>query len=252
MSRNSPRLKQKKQRLDKLLVEKNLVDSQEKALSYIVAGIIFVNDQKISKPGTLVPENSKIIVKTAPYHWVSRGGVKLDHAIKEFNIIIHDKVCMDVGASTGGFTDCLLYHGAKKIYAIDVGTNQLDWKIRQDKRVVVHEKTNFRYFKKSAILEDIDIVVIDVSFIGLDKILPNIMNFVHNGSDILALIKPQFEAKKDDVPRGGVIRDEKIQTKVIEKIKTLCKDLKLKVQGVIESPILGTQGNKEYLIHVKA
>ncbi len=244
--------KHKKQRLDKLLVEKNLVDSKEKALSYILAGIVFVNEQKISQPGTLVSEESKILVKTAPYHWVGRGGVKLDHAIKEFNILVHDKVCMDVGASTGGFTDCLLYYGAKKVYAIDVGTNQLDWKIRQDKRVVVHEKTNFRYFKKNEVREDIDIVVIDVSFIGLDKILPHVINFVHEGSDIIALIKPQFEARKDDVPRGGVIKDPVIQTKVIEKIKTFCKDLKLKVQGVIESPIVGAQGNKEYLIYVKA
>ena len=252
MTKKAPHQKQKRLRLDKLLVEKKLVDSREKAQSYILAGIVFVNDQKISKSGTEVPEDSKILIKTAPYSWVSRGGVKLDHAIKEFKIIVSEKTCMDVGASTGGFTDCLLYYGAKKVYAIDVGTNQLDWKIRKDRRVVVHEKTNFRYFQKSHIPEDIDLVVIDVSFIGLDKILPHVTNFIHEESDIIALIKPQFEAGKNDVPRGGIIRDPAMQTKVIEKIKTLCKDLKLKVQGIIESPILGTAGNKEYLIYVKA
>ena len=252
MTKKNLHQKPKKQRLDLLLLEKKLVDSREKAQSYILAGIVFVNDQKISKSGTLVSEDSKILVKTAPYHWVSRGGVKLDHALKEFNIVVSDKVCMDIGASTGGFTDCLLYYGAKKVYAIDVGTNQLDWKIRQDKRVVVHEKTNFRYFKRSRISEDIDLVVIDVSFIGLDKILPHVLNFIHEGSEVIALIKPQFEARKNDVPRGGVIEDPHIQTKVIEKIKTFCKDLKLKVQGIVESPITGSEGNKEYLIYVKA
>ena len=210
MTKKPPHPKPKKQRLDLLLLEKKLVDSREKAQSYILAGIVFVNDQKISKSGTLVSEDSKILVKTAPYHWVSRGGVKLDHALKEFNIVVSDKVCMDIGASTGGFTDCLLYYGAKKVYAIDVGTNQLDWKIRQDKRVVVHEKTNFRYFKRSRISEDIDLVVIDVSFIGLDKILPHVLNFIHEGSEVIALIKPQFEARKNDVPRGGVIEDPHI------------------------------------------
>ncbi len=245
-SKNKP-----KERIDKLLVLKGFATTQEKAQAYVLAGIVFANGKKIEKSGTLVFIDAPLKVKVAPYLWVSRGGVKLDFALKYFQISVQDKICMDIGAGAGGFTDCLLYHGATKVYAIDTGTNQLDWKIRQDKRIVVMEKTNFRYLKREHIPDTIDLTVIDVSFISLDKIFPNLLNFTHDKSDMIALIKPQFEADKGEVPKGGVIHDEKLHFKAIEKIETLCKDLNLKTAPVVPSPILGAQGNKEYLIHVK-
>ncbi|MBI2608619.1 MAG: TlyA family RNA methyltransferase [Deltaproteobacteria bacterium] len=238
-------------RIDQLLVQKKLVETRTKAQSYIMAGVVFVNDKKIEKSGTLVPHDAEIHIKVAPYQWVSRGGLKLDHALKHFKISPKDKICMDIGSSTGGFTDVLLYYDAHKVYAIDVGTNQLDWKLRKDKRVVVMEKTNFRYLEKNKISDPIDLIVIDVSFIGLNNILPNAVAFMNEKTEMISLIKPQFEVGKEDVPKGGIIKDSKLHLKAVEKIKTLCKDLNLKVLEVIESPVLGAQGNKEFLIHVK-
>ncbi|MBI2027299.1 MAG: TlyA family RNA methyltransferase [Deltaproteobacteria bacterium] len=240
-----------KTRIDVLLVERNLVDSRHKAQSYIMAGIVLANGHRIDKPSVQVPRDVSIHIKLAPYQWVGRGGIKLEKALKEFHIQTENKICMDVGCSTGGFCDCLLYYGASKIYAIDVGTNQLDWKIRQDKRVIVMEKTNFRYLRPSRISDPIDLCVIDVSFIGLSIILPHAVAFMKRNSDIIALIKPQFELGRNDIPRGGVIKDSKLHRKAVEKVQTLCKNLSLDIQGVIPSPISGAKGNTEFLIHVK-
>lgn len=240
-----------KLRLDQLLFKKGITESREKARALILEGKIIVNGNKIEKPGTMVDENSEIRLcgETLPY--VSRGGLKLEHAIREFSIDVKDKVVMDVGASTGGFTDCLLQHGAKKIYAIDVGYGQLAWKLRVDPRVVPIERTNIRYLSRDKIPEDIDIATVDVSFISLKLVIPKVLEFLHHKGEIVALIKPQFEVGKGEVDSGGVVRDSEKRLKTVEEIKKFFETLHLKVMGVVESPIRGQKGNIEYLIYAK-
>lgn len=237
-------------RLDILLVEKGLADSKEKARALILEGMVYVNGVKVTKAGTPIDVTAAVkVLKKIPY--VSRGGLKLEAALKNFNIELKGKTAMDIGASTGGFTDCLLQHGIKKVYAIDVGYGQIAWKIRNDPRVVLLEKTNIRHLDKNRIEPEIDLAVIDVSFISLLIVIPRVLEFLSSRGEIIALIKPQFEVDKDEVEKGGVVREEDKRLKVIGKIKTGAENMGLKVQGVIESPILGPKGNVEYFIHLK-
>jgi len=240
----------KKLRLDKCLFERGLVDSREKAKALILSGNVLVNGLMVDKAGASVRSDDALSIKDKmPY--VSRGGLKLEQAVKEFSIDFKDKITMDVGASTGGFTDCMLQNGASKVYAVDVGYGQFDWRLRNDEHVVLFEKTNIRHLKKSSIPEPIEIVTIDVSFISLLKVLPNILNFLAPSAEIIALIKPQFEAGREEVGRGGVVKDENIRLAVIEKIKAGAIELGLDVIGVTTSPIKGPKGNVEYLIYLK-
>lgn len=238
-------------RLDQLLFKKGITESRQKARALIIEGKIIVNGEKIEKPGALVDEESVITVCGQTLRYVSRGGLKLEHAIKEFSIDVKDKTAMDVGASTGGFTDCLLQHGAKRVYAIDVGYGQLAWKLRMDNRVIPIERTNIRHMKRDRIPEDIDIATVDVSFISLRLVIPKVLEFLKPDGEIVALIKPQFEVGRGEVDKGGIIKDPKKRIKVVEEIKKFFESLALKVIGVVESPIKGQKGNIEYLIYAK-
>lgn len=215
----------------------------------ILAGKVLVNGQKIEKAGALVPEDADIRIIGKPLPYVSRGGLKLEAALKEFHISVKDKVVLDVGASTGGFTDCLLQHGCRKVYAVDVGYGQLAWKLRQDPRVISIERTNIREIEPQLIPEPIDIAVIDVSFISLEKVVPPVLPFLARDSEIIALIKPQFEVGKGQVGKGGIVRDEAARTAVVEKVAAFFRELGLEVKGIIPSPITGQDGNIEYLIY---
>lgn len=239
-------------RLDQLIFQRGLTDSREKARALIIEGKVIVNGQKVEKPGTLVKESSEIKICGENLRYVSRGGLKLEHAIREFSINVKDKVAMDVGASTGGFTDCLLQHGAKRIYAIDVGYGQLAWKLRVDSRVINIERTNIRYLSRDKIPEDIDIATVDVSFISLKLVIPKVSEFLKPEGEIIALIKPQFEVGRGEVDRGGVVKDPKKRIQAVEKVKNLFESLNFKVIGVIESPIKGQKGNIEYLLYAKS
>ena len=241
-----------KLRLDQLLVARGYFDSREKAQRAIMAGTVSVGEQRADKPGTRIAEDASITVKTAE-RYVGRGGLKLEAALAAFEINPTGAICLDVGASTGGFTDCLLQHGAAKVYAIDVGHSQLDWKIRSDPRVVVHEKLNARYLTRADIPEPIDVCVIDVSFISLTLILPPAAALLRNGGVIIPLIKPQFELRKEDVSKGGVVRDPALHEQAVEKIRAFVATLPgVTWCGLIESPILGGEGNKEFLACLRA
>jgi len=240
-----------KVRIDQLLYKRALTESREKARALILEGKVIVNGQKIEKPGTMVDENAEITIcgETLPY--VSRGGLKLEKALKEFAIDVKDKVAMDVGASTGGFTDCLIQHGAKKVYSVDVGYGQLAWKLRTDPRVVPIEKTNIRYMPKEKIPEEVDIVTVDVSFISLRLVIPKILEFLKPDGEIIALIKPQFEAGKGEVPKGGVIKDPEKRARIVQEIKQFFESLNVKIVGIIPSPIPGQKGNIEFLLYAQ-
>jgi 23S rRNA (cytidine1920-2'-O)/16S rRNA (cytidine1409-2'-O)-methyltransferase len=239
-------------RLDQLLFKKGITETREKARALIIEGKVLVNGNKVEKPGSMVDESSEIKLcgETLPY--VSRGGLKLEHAIKHFSIDIKDKVAIDIGASTGGFTDCLLQHGAKRVYAVDVGYGQLAWKLRTDPRVVAIERTNIRYMEREKIPEPVDIATVDVSFISLKLVIPKLLEFLKPSGEIVALIKPQFEVGKGEVEKGGIVRSEEKRTKAVENIKDSFESLSLKVIGVVESPIKGQKGNIEYLIYAKS
>ncbi len=237
-----------KERIDILLVKKALVPTRARARSLIMSGVVFVNGARVDKAGTLVDENSYVELKDTPLKYVSRGGIKLESALREFNIDVRDKIAFDVGASTGGFTDCLLKHGAKKVYAVDVGYGQLDWKLRQDPRVIVMERVNVRYLKPGDIGELVDISTIDVSFISLTKIIPPVSQILKPEGVLIALIKPQFEVGKSEVGRGGIVRDESKHKEVTDKITRFLEELNFRILGIISSPILGADGNKEFLV----
>ena len=240
-----------KERLDILLVNKNLVSSRQKAKAIIMAGNVFVNGQKETKAGTLFDESVSIEIKGQPLKYVSRGGFKLEKAIEEFDVDLADKVCMDVGSSTGGFTDCMLQNKAKKVYAVDVGTNQLAWKLRQDDRVVVMEKTNIRHVEPSHIPELIEFSSIDVAFISLKLVLTPVRNLLTKGGQVVCLIKPQFEAGRDQVGKKGVVRERKVHQEVIESIIIHAVSIGFKVLNLDFSPITGPEGNIEYLLHLQ-
>ncbi len=239
-----------KNRLDKLLFEKGLAESREKAKGLILAGSVLVNGIVIDKAGTLINNDDVLTLKSRmPY--VSRGGLKLEHALTEFNIDVQDIIAMDAGASTGGFTDCLLQKGARKVYAVDVGYGQFDYTLRNNESVVLFEKTNIRYLDKSLVPDEIDIAVIDVSFISLLKVIPNVSNFLKTDGEIVALIKPQFEAGRKDIGKGGVVKEESIRLAVVEMIKNMSVEMGFHVLGTTTSPIKGPKGNVEYLIYLK-
>ena len=235
-----------KERLDRLLVERGLVETRARAQSLILAGKVFVSDQRADKAGQLVPRDAPLRIKEAlPY--VSRGGLKLAAALDHFGVEVGGRVCLDLGASTGGFTDCLLQRGAARVVALDVGYGQLDWKLRQDPRVEARENVNARYLTPGDFGERFDLVVADVSFISLTKILPVVPPLVTPGAPVITLIKPQFEVGKGEVGKGGIVRDEVAQRRVVTEITTFAAGLGLRARGVIESPILGAEGNREYL-----
>jgi 23S rRNA (cytidine1920-2'-O)/16S rRNA (cytidine1409-2'-O)-methyltransferase len=241
-------MSKKSERIDVLLAQRGLVSSRERAKQLIMAGNVFVNGQMVDKPGKMVSTDSNIILKEAnscPY--VSRGGLKLKKAIDEFHIDATGKTAIDVGASTGGFTDCLLQHGADFVYAVDVGYGQLDWKIRNDERVGVIERTNIRYIKLDQFQRQMDLAVIDVSFISLDKVIPIVNLLIKPEGDIIALIKPQFEAGKEFV-RKGIVRDPEIHRAVIRNISDWAIKEGLTIKGLTFSPIKGPSGNIEFLI----
>lgn len=241
-----------KERLDVLLVKKGLAPSREKAKAVIMAGSVYVDGQKEDKAGSVFDEESaQIEVRGHVLPYVSRGGLKLEKALKVFPITLTDKICMDIGASTGGFTDCMLQNGAAKVYSVDVGYGQLDWKLRQDDRVVCMEKTNFRYMTPEDIPDVLDFASVDVSFISLDKILTPAYALLKEQGEMVALIKPQFEAGREKVGKKGVVRDPKVHEEVISRIVRHADEVSFEVLDLSYSPIRGPEGNIEYLIHLK-
>ncbi|WP_040211860.1 TlyA family RNA methyltransferase [Clostridium polynesiense] len=239
----------KKIRLDQILVEKGIFESREKAKAGIMSGKVFVDGIRIDKCGEKIKEDAEIEYKGEQMPYVSRGGFKLEKAVKSFNIILKDKICMDVGASTGGFTDCMLKNGASKVYSIDVGYGQLDWKLRTDPRVVCMERTNVRYLTSDQIEDYIDFTSIDVSFISLTKVIPPILNLLTDQGEVVALIKPQFEAGREKVGKKGVVKEESTHIEVISKIVEFLEQNNTTIKGIDYSPIKGPEGNIEYLIH---
>ena len=239
-----------KKRLDVLLVERLYAETRSKAQAIIMSGNVYVNGQKADKPGTSFEETVEIEVRGAVCPYVSRGGLKLEKALRDFGVKPEGFVCSDSGASTGGFTDCLLQQGAKKVFAIDVGYGQLDWKIRNDERVVVMERTNIRNVTPEDLGEPLDLSVIDVSFIGLEIVLPAVKNLLKPTGQVLCLIKPQFEAGKENVGKKGVVRDPKIHKMVLDNFVNLAKSLNFNILGLTFSPVKGPEGNIEFLGHL--
>lgn len=239
----------KKERIDKLLVDHGFAESRTKAQALVMAGIVLVDEKRVEKPSESFLFESKIRLKgkTAETRYVGRGGLKLEKALDECHIRPDEYVCLDVGASTGGFTDCLLQHGARKIISIDVGTNQIDWKLRNDSRVEVRENVNARYLKPEDFNESFDLIVMDVSFISVTKIIPALISLLKEDGKLIILIKPQFEVGKGEVGKGGIVRDKEKQEKVVSEVTRFAETCGLKVLNVIDSPILGADGNKEFL-----
>lgn len=243
--------KKKKERLDVLLVKRGLAESREKAKAIIMTGNVFVEEQREDKAGSTFAEDAQIRIKGTPMKYVSRGGYKLEKAMELWHVPLQDKLCMDVGSSTGGFTDCMLQNGAVKVYAIDVGTNQLAWKLRQDERVVSMEKTNIRYVTPEDIADPIDFSSIDVAFISLTKVLIPVWNLLINGGRVVCLVKPQFEAGREKVGKKGVVRDKKVHEEVVCHIMTYALSMGFEILGLSYSPIKGPEGNIEYLLYIE-
>jgi 23S rRNA (cytidine1920-2'-O)/16S rRNA (cytidine1409-2'-O)-methyltransferase len=239
----------KRERLDLLLVQRELVTSREEGRRRILAAEVLVNDQPLTKAGALVDHTAAIRLKSV-FPYVSRGGLKLEKALRQFHIDVKDKVALDVGASTGGFTHCLLSHGARRVYSVDCGYGQLDWKLRNDPRVVVLERRNIRYLETSDLLSPADMATIDVSFISLRLVLPKVKTLLRRGAEIIALIKPQFEVGKGKVGKGGVVRSYAEHVRVIDEIKEAAAALGFTIEDVTESPLLGPKGNREFLIYL--
>ena len=240
----------KRERIDKLLVDLGLAESRTKAQAMIMAGVVLVNEQRVDKPSQQFDPNSSIRVKGGDdptSRYVGRGGLKLEAALREFQIDPAGFTCLDVGASTGGFTDCLLQHGAKKVFAVDVGHNQIDWRLRNDPRVEVREGVNARYLQPDDFPQKFDLVVIDVSFISVTKILPALVALLRENGAIITLIKPQFEVGRGEVGSGGIVRDETKRLRAVEEVNEAATALGLKVVNVMESPIQGAEGNVEFL-----
>lgn len=240
-----------KVRLDKLVLDRGMAQSRERARALIMAGQILVSEHVADKAGQLVPTDAEIRLKGEAIPFVSRGGLKLRKALDEFGINVSGMALLDVGASTGGFTDCLLQRGARRVFAVDVGYGQLAWKLRTDERVMNLEKTNIRYLEPGTLAETPDMAVIDASFISLAKVLPNVVRLIRDDGAIVALIKPQFEVGRGEVGKGGVVRDEVKHREVIATVRHLAESLGLEVLGETESPILGPKGNREFLIYMR-
>ena len=237
-----------KVRADQLLVSRGLAESRTRAQALIMAGAVFSGEKKLAKSGDMLAENAPLEVRGKDHPWVSRGGIKLDHGLTHFGFDVTDAVALDVGSSTGGFTDVLLSRGAARVYAVDVGTNQLAWKLRQDERVVVHEQTNARNLDAEIIPEKVDIVVCDASFISLTKVLEAPLRLAKAGAKLVALIKPQFEAGREEVGKGGVVRDPEVHERVCAEAKGWVEGQGWTVLGVTPSPITGPEGNVEFLL----
>ncbi|MCM3586389.1 TlyA family RNA methyltransferase [Mesobacillus maritimus] len=245
-------MKSKKERLDVLLVERGLVETREKAKRAIMAGLVYTNEQRLDKAGEKVNADLPLTVKGNVLPYVSRGGLKLEKALKIFDLNVKDKIILDIGASTGGFTDCALQHGAKMSYALDVGYNQLAWKLRQDERVEVMERTNFRYVTPADLTKGMpEFASIDVSFISLKLILPVLKTLLVQGSDVVALVKPQFEAGREQVGKKGIVRDPKVHLSVIENMIDFALKTGFDVKDLSFSPITGGEGNIEFLLHLQ-
>lgn len=237
-----------KVRADQLLVDRGLVESRAKAQSLILAGLVFSGERKIEKAGQALAEDAPLEVRGKEHPWVSRGGIKLAHALGHFGWDVTGAVALDVGSSTGGFTDVLLQKGAAKVFAVDVGTNQLAWKLRQDPRVVVHEKTNARYLTDSVVTEAVDIIVCDASFISLAKVLDKALDFARPGGRLIALVKPQFEAERGEIGKGGVVRDPAVHERVSATAADWVRSRGWEAVGLVQSPITGPEGNVEFLL----
>jgi hemolysin TlyA family protein len=237
-----------KVRADQLLVDNGLAESRARAQALILAGLVFLGDRKIEKAGQQVAADAELEVKGRDHPWVSRGGIKLAHALDHYAIDVTGAVAIDVGSSTGGFTDVLLTNGAARVYAVDSGTNQLAWKLRSDERVIVHEQTSARILTADHIPQAVDIVVCDASFISLAKVLDRPLSFARPGARLVALIKPQFEAGREEVGKGGVVRDPAIHERVCEEVATWARSKGWQVEGIVPSPITGPQGNVEFLL----
>jgi 23S rRNA (cytidine1920-2'-O)/16S rRNA (cytidine1409-2'-O)-methyltransferase len=240
----------KHERVDKLLVERGLAESRAKAQAMVMAGVVLVNDQRINKPSELIAPDAQLRIKGGDdpsSRYVGRGGLKLEAALREFEIDVKGLNCLDIGASTGGFTDCLLQHGAARVFAIDVGHNQIDWRLRTDNRVEVREGVNARYLKPDDFETRFDVVVMDVSFISATKIFPAIVPLLTDAGHLITLIKPQFEVGRGEVGKGGIVRDPQKHVRVIEEVNCAAQELGLQVRKVIESPIRGADGNVEFL-----
>ncbi|MEI3596723.1 MULTISPECIES: TlyA family RNA methyltransferase [Oceanobacillus] len=244
-------MKMTKKRLDELLVERNLVENTDLAKRLIMAGLVFSEHERLDKPGVKIDPDMPIRIKQKNKSYVSRGGLKLEKAIQQFDLNLEGKTILDIGSSTGGFTDCALQHGAKLSYAIDVGYNQLDWKLRNDKRVVVMERTNFRYVTKDMLNTIPNFASIDVSFISLRLILPVLKYLLDEENDVVALIKPQFEARKEQVGEGGIVREKQVHVEVLEQVIRFAAGENFILHGITYSPITGSQGNVEFLAHFK-
>ena len=244
----------KRERIDKLLVDRGLAESRTKAQAMIMSGVVLVNEQRVDKPSQQFDPNSVVRVRgddDPASRYVGRGGLKLEAALREFQIDVKGLACLDVGASTGGFTDCLLQHGAKNVVAVDVGHNQIDWRLRSDPRVEVREGVNARYLQHDDFPQQFDLITIDVSFISVTKVLPAIVPLVREDGSIVTLIKPQFEVGKGEVGSGGLVRDAAKRRRAVEEVNDAATALGLKVLNVIESPIQGAEGNVEFLAHYK-
>ena len=245
-------VKPAKVRVDQLLVEQGLAASRERAKALVMAGNVFCEERRIDKPGAAFPRDTPLTVRGAAHPWVSRGGIKLAHALKHFGLSASGAVAVDIGASTGGFTDVLLEGGARKVYAVDVGRGQLAWKLRQDDRVVVLERTNARYLSREHVPEPVDLIVCDVSFIGLELALPPAMKLAASPATLVALIKPQFEVGRDRIGKNGVVRDPRLHDEVCERIQGFIeRQSGWRALGVSESPIQGPEGNREFLVAAK-
>lgn len=239
----------KKERLDILLVEKGICNSRERAKTNIMAGLVFVDGHRVDKAGEKVNRDAEIIFKGEELKYVSRGGLKLEKAMNEFNISLDNKVCMDIGASTGGFTDCMLQNGASKVFSVDVGYGQFAWKLRVDERVVCMERTNIRYVTPEDIGDKLDFASIDVSFISLRTIMPAVKNLLKDNGEVVALIKPQFEAGRDKVGKKGVVREKSVHKEVVSNIANYLIENDFNIIGMSFSPIKGPEGNREYLVY---
>jgi 23S rRNA (cytidine1920-2'-O)/16S rRNA (cytidine1409-2'-O)-methyltransferase len=235
-------------RLDVLLVDRGLVESRQRAAALVLAGKVLVEGYKVLKAGQRVPPDAALVVVDEGEDYVSRGGVKLAGALEAFSLHVAGLVAIDVGASTGGFTDCLLRRGVKTVYAVDVGYGQLAWQLRQDSRVVVLERCNIRYLTDEQVPELVDLAVIDTSFISLKKVIPKTLEFLKGDGRLLALIKPQFEVGRGQVGKGGVVRDTRLHSQVVEDLESFCRAQGLEVEGVVESSLLGPKGNREFFI----
>ena len=236
-----------KKRLDVLLTERGLAESRQKAQAVIMAGEVFVSGQRVDKSGTFIPEDAEIEIRGKKLPYVSRGGLKLEKALDTFPVTVEEKICMDTGASTGGFTDCMLQRGAARVYAVDVGYGQLDYRLREDPRVICLERTNARYLTREQVPEELDFATVDVSFISLRLILPAVRGLLKSDGQVICLVKPQFEAGREKVGKKGVVRDPKVHLEVLEQFFVNAEEADFSVRGITFSPIRGPEGNIEYL-----